>query len=202
MLQLDHLAIACSELDHGVAWAEAALGVTFGSGGAHPRYGTHNRLIGMAEGLYLEVVAIDPDTVPQDQPRWFGLDQFEGPPRLVNWLCRVPDLEAALSEFPELGRAVPMQRGDLRWRISVPDDGSLPEGGALPTLLDWQSPPPGDTLPESGVSLIRLDVLHPEAGEIGARLEGQLQDRRVHFAPSAHSALHATLQTPKGEVSL
>jgi len=201
-MRLDHLAIACTALDEGVAWAEAALGVPFALGGAHARYGTHNRLLGLAGGLYLEVIAVDPQAVPEALPRWFGLDQFAGPPRLANWIVRVDDLDAALAAFPECGAAVAMQRGDLRWRISVPEDGGLPLGAALPTLLHWDSPPPGGTLPASGVSLHRLELRHPEIGRLQARLEPWLEDPRIHFEPSAEPGLGAVLETPKGEVAL
>lgn len=201
-MRLDHLAIACSALEEGVAWAEAALGVAFVPGGAHPRYGTHNRLLGLAGGIYLEVIAVDPQAEPERLPRWFGLDHFAGPPRLVNWICRVDDLAAAGAAFPESGPAVAMARGDLHWRITVPEDGRLPQGGGLPTLLHWDSPPPGDRLPESGVALARLEIRHPEAGRLQARLEPWLEDPRVHFEPSATPALGAVFTTPGGEVAL
>ena len=50
---LDHLAVAGETLAEAVAHAEEALGIALGSGGQHPRYGTHNRLIGLEGGLYL-----------------------------------------------------------------------------------------------------------------------------------------------------
>ena len=37
--------------------------------------GTHNRVLGMAGGMYLEVIAIDPDAAAPERPRWFGLDE-------------------------------------------------------------------------------------------------------------------------------
>ena len=82
-MRLDHLAIGAQTLQEGVAWAEAKLGVSFQAGGTHARFATHNRLLGVADGLYLEVIAADPDATCEG-PRWFGLDTFSGPPRLVN----------------------------------------------------------------------------------------------------------------------
>jgi len=171
MMRLDHLAICAATLEEGVAWAEARLGVRFGPGGQHPRFGTHNRLLGLANGLYLEVIAIDPSATPAQRPRWFGLDAFSGPPRLTNWICRVPDIATACAAFPEVGPALAMTRGDLRWQITVPQDGGLPMGGALPTLITWDSAvPPGERLPPSGLSLRSLVITHPEAGALAQRI--------------------------------
>ena len=61
MLTLDHIAVACTDLAEGTAWAEERLGVKMQTGGKHARYGTHNTLLGLADGLYFEVIAIDPD---------------------------------------------------------------------------------------------------------------------------------------------
>ena len=98
--------------------------------------GTHNRVLGMADGIYLEVIAIDPDAPPPERARWFGLDQgdvrarLEQGPFLAHWAARVEapmDLTRMQAEHPErIAPVIPMTRGDLRWRLTVPDDGSLP----------------------------------------------------------------------------
>ena len=80
-MRLDHLAIACRDLWAGCDWAQAALGVPFGPGGRHARFGTHNRLLGLGPDLYLEVIAPDPDAAPFEGPRWFGLDTPPPVPR-------------------------------------------------------------------------------------------------------------------------
>ena len=58
MYVFDHLVIAAESLEAGVAWAEERLGVSFEVGGQHLRYGTHNALLGLVDGLYLEVIAV------------------------------------------------------------------------------------------------------------------------------------------------
>jgi hypothetical protein len=199
MLTLDHIAVGCAALDAGVAWVEAALGVPLQPGGSHARFGTHNRLLGLADGLYLEVIAVDP-AAPKG-PRWFGLDDFDHPPRLINWICRCDDLDAALADAPDsAGRAVPMQRGDLRWQIAVPDDGSLPEGGAFPTLMTWASGTvhPATRLIQQGCALRRLTVQHPKADVIAARLGTGFSDPRVVFETGEAQGLSAEFDTPHG----
>ncbi|MFV0291902.1 MAG: VOC family protein [Paracoccus sp. (in: a-proteobacteria)] len=36
----------------------------------------------------IELIAIDPAARAPSYLRWFGLDHFTGPPRLISWVCR------------------------------------------------------------------------------------------------------------------
>ncbi|SEP01309.1 Glyoxalase-like domain-containing protein [Salinihabitans flavidus] len=195
---LDHLAVASETLEAAQAHVEEVLGVAMAPGGKHAHFGTHNRLLGLAEGLYLEAIAIDRAAPKPDYPRWFDLDRFTGPPRLANWICRVDDLDAALAGLPEgAGEPVTLERGDLRWRMAVPDDGILPMQGAFPAVLEWEVPnPPGERLDPSGCRLLRLEVIHPEAARLAQLLP--LTDSRVVFE-GGDVALRAVFDTPHGE---
>ncbi len=197
-MRLDHLAIAAETLEEGVAWAEERFGLPFLAGGKHARFGTHNRLLGLEDDLYLEVIAVDPNATSEG-PRWFDLDNFTGPPRLTNWICEPVDFVAALRHGM---RSVPMARGDLRWDMGAPEDGSLPMGGAYPTVLRWHTDtPPGVALPSSGVRLLRLDVSHPDASAIEAQIAAELNDGRVQFH-TGPVGLSATFETPQGQITL
>lgn len=198
MLTLDHLAVACTSLDEGTAWVEEQLGVTLQPGGQHTRYGTHNTLLGLADGLYLEVIAAEPGAVPEADHRWFDLARFTGPPRLANWIFRADDLDTALAKAPAaVGRPRALTRGDLSWQITVPDDGSLPYGGAFPTLIQWAEGThhPADRLPESGCRLVSFEVSHPEADRLKAMMD--LHDDRVTLRHGPF-AMNATFETPHG----
>ncbi|MEL7179166.1 MAG: VOC family protein [Pseudomonadota bacterium] len=194
MLRLDHLAVACTDLAEGTAWVETQLGVKLQPGGQHARYGTHNTLLGLADGLYLEVIAIEPGAVPEAGHRWFDLANFTGPPRLANWLCQTDDITAAPVEA---GPPRALTRGDLSWQITVPDDGSLPFQGGYPTLLQWApgTVHPSARLPDSGCRLVQLEVWHPTAGWIADMLK--LGDPRVVMKRGAFR-LQATIDTPNG----
>lgn len=203
MLELDHVAVLGETLDAAATCAEAALGVALRPGGRHVRYGTHNRLLGLADGLYLEAIAIDPEAPSPPDPRWFGLDAFAGPARLDKWVCRVPDIDAAIAALPGVGRRVDLTRGDLSWSMAVPEDGLLPFDGMCPALIQWHSPvPPGQTLPPSGLRLTRLTVAHPRAGALADLLAPHLADARLRFVEAAAPRLGATLTGPGGEVTL
>jgi hypothetical protein len=197
-LRLDHFAIAAETLEDGVAWAEDRLGVSFLAGGKHARYATHNRLLGLADGLYLEVITADPNA-SCDGARWFGLDKFSGPPRLANWICEPDDFH----EFMVYGmRKVSMERGDLRWDMGVPEDGSMPLGGGFPTILHWHTDkPPGRSLAPSGCALQTLTIAHPQADVIKNSLSSKLTDPRVRFVVAQEIQLSAAFETPRGMVA-
>ena len=145
MVEPDHLVLATRDLDAGTAWLEQRLGIALTAGGRHERMGTHNRLLGLGDNLYLELIAIDPQAPPQGRPRWFGLDRQQAlpadRPRLIHWVARSDDIQGDADACPEaLGEILPMERGDYRWRITVPADGHLPGDGLVPTLIQWNVP--------------------------------------------------------------
>lgn len=195
---LDHLAVAGTTLAEAAAHTEEALGVRLGTGGSHARFGTHNRLIGLEDGLYLEAIAIDPDQQPQQLPRWFDLDNFTGPARLAHWILRAEDLDREQALLPPHARSpVAMQRGGLSWLMTVPQDGVQPFDNVFPSVLQWQSPPPAAGLPQSGCRLRRLTLSHPQAAELRAALDRILADPRIAVEPGA-PALQAEFDTPHG----
>jgi len=198
MLELDHVAVAAVRLEDGRVAVEAALGVGLQPGGRHAHFGTHNLLLGLEDGLYLEVIAIDPDAPAPEHPRWFDLDRFAGRPRPRAWICRTGDLDGFLAEAPEAGRPVALARGDLRWRMAVPGTGVLPFDNAYPAVIEWQEGGhPAKRLAASGCRLARLVVAHPEAAALRARLAPHLRDPRVGFEPGA-PALRVEIDTPHG----
>lgn len=200
-MRLDHLAVGATTLEEAVAHVEDALGVCMGRGGKHAHFATHNQLIGLEDGLYLEAIAVDPSAPPPEYPRWFDLDGFTGPPRIANWICRVDDLEMALANLPAgAGRPVDLARGDLRWRMAVPPDGKLPCDGAFPALIQWQTDQlPGQTLPSCGLRLARLEIAHPEADWL--RQTVPLAEDRVVFVRGKF-AMRALFDGPSGQRQL
>jgi hypothetical protein len=198
MLQLDHLAVVSADLQDGRVAVEKTLGVAMQPGGQHAYFGTRNWLLGLEDGLYLEVIAVDPDAPNPGVTRWFDLDRMQGPPRLGNWVCRSDDLNAALAQHPQAGRPVALARGDLNWRMAVPETGRLPYDNLFPAMMQWDcAAHPDERLAASGCRLQRLVVTHPEAGELSARLAPVLTDERVVFDTGAPGLL-AEIMTPSG----
>jgi hypothetical protein len=206
----DHLVLAAATLAQGVEYISDLTGVTPRPGGKHAAMGTHNALARLGERLYLEVIAIDPQGVKPARPRWFDLDSGDlavdliERPRLVHWVARTSDIEAAVARATEPpGEILPFERGDYRWRITVPADGHRPGKGLVPTLIQWDVPQhPADALPAAGLSLVELAGSHPDPVPIRAALAalGLADALRVTF--DREPRLAAMLRTPRGLVTL
>ena len=199
MLTLDHIAVAAETLEAGVAHVEAALGVTMAPGGEHAEMGTHNRLLSLGPGLYLEVIAVNPEAPPPGQARWFDLDRFTGAPRLTNWIVRTDDLAGVLALAPSgMGTPISFARGPFMWQMAVPPDGCLPFDGAAPALIEWETAlHPADQLPGSGCRLQRIEVSHPEAEALLAAFPALAEMERVEIV-TGERGLAATIETPEG----
>jgi hypothetical protein len=198
-LTLDHLAVAGATLSEAREHVEQALGVALQPGGAHDVFHTHNALLGLEDGLYLEAIAIDPAAPAPGRARWFDLDRLEGPPRLTNWICRADDLEGVLAGLAaDFGAPVALRRGDLSWRMAVPQSGVLPFDNCAPALMQWETHlHPAARLAPRGVRLLRLTVSHPRAAALGEMLSGLLADDRLAFE-AGPARLHAAFVTPHG----
>lgn len=204
---LDHLVITAPSLEAGVEYVCGTLGVTLQAGGEHQRMGTHNYLLKLGDTSYLEVIAIDPKAPRPERSRWFGLDdmQDEQGPRLASWAVRTGDIHAAVAASPvKIGTVEPMSRGDLSWLISIPEDGSLPLDGIAPTLIQWQvETHPARGLRDAGCHLVRLEGVHPAAGQVNRMLaaigfQGEFSVVEAGPEQSSLPCLVAHIQTPAG----
>ena len=148
-LSFDHLAVAGATLEAGIDWVEQRLGVRVPQGGRHPIMNTHNAVMRLGAGVYLEIIAIDPDAGPAEAPRWFSLDDPSmrdrlqvGGPMLVTWIARTSDLAATKAGAKaDIGEVRSMSRGDLRWRIGVRSTSSMPLAGLHPICIEWPEGP-------------------------------------------------------------
>ena len=200
--EIDHLVVTAPTLAGGADFVQRVLGVAPGPGGEHPRMGTHNRLLRLGASAFLEVIAIDPAAPRPGRPRWFGLDALapDHAPRLAAWVARTDDLRGFAGDvLHELGPVETMTRGAREWLITIPADGALALGGALPLLIEWQAPrtPAGAGLPEAGCALAALGLRHPEPARVQALLARMgLADRVAVEAGEA--GLWADIATPSG----
>ena len=164
--ELDHLVVVTPTLAIGAKFVTQVLGVEPQAGGSHPLMGTHNLVLRLGTGSYLEIIAIDPDAPRPNRRRWFALDELpsDASPRLATWVARTSGLDAAADRVARrLGNIETMTRGSLRWRITIPSDGALVQGGLVPSFIEWQSAVhPAASMRESGCSLSMLEAFHPE----------------------------------------
>lgn len=217
--RLDHLVVFASQLERGIQWCEATLGVTPGPGGTHPLMGTHNRLINIASPnfpmAYLEIIAIDPAAESPKHRRWFDMDdanlrrliQVNGP-QLIHFVLAVEELDRKLAYLKTLGidRGVkrhasrPTSGGLLQWQITVREDGQRLFDGCMPTLICWESSHPCQNMPDSGLSLQSLEITHDQDTLLRQALQGLgMEKLGVDHGPAC---IRAQLQTPRGLVTL
>ncbi|SAK49716.1 glyoxalase [Caballeronia hypogeia] len=219
-LKLDHLVIAARTLDEGARFVALKFGVETAPGGAHPLMRTHNRLLNLWGGAYLEVIAIDPLaeslTAESPRPRLFALDDpemqrrlEEHGPQLVHWAARVDRPKSLVrwrEQYPErIAPVAAMSRGGNTWGLTVPDDGAFPAwqgagDGVLPSLIQWDTPRhPSGALPETGIALRALTGFHPDAAAVAEQLEWLGAAHLMRVEPTAGApALVAQFDLPDG----
>ncbi|MEM6679158.1 MAG: VOC family protein [Pseudomonadota bacterium] len=214
MSQIDHLVIGAAALDTAVDWARERFGVAPAARGRHPLMSTHNALWHLAvpgqPDAYLEIVAIDPDVPDPGRPRWFGLDRPETQamlveaPRLLTWQIRPSaGLDAAIGTAGvPTGPALAVTRDALSWRLTVPEDGTMPFGGRFPVMIEWDPgvPTPPETLPPAGLSLESLTLAGDPA--LSAALARVGAEDLVSLGAPEAPPIEAVLTTPAGRVTL
>ena len=211
--ELDHIAIAAQSLEQGVAWLETVFGIQIPYGGEHPQMGTHNHIMQLGDGLYVEIICINPDAPAPNRPRWFNLDdpilqqQLAQQPRLLTWIVRNSDIKSCLALLSfDAGSVHQMRRGDLQWQITIPDDGSLPFDGLFPTLIQWPDiPHPSGKMPDLGCRLLSFDLYHPDVAYFQSVLDPLRLTTHIKFHDLTGEEtpyFQLQFQTPKGVVDL
>src|SRR3712207_3035360 len=92
-VQFDHLVYASRDLPSAVADIARRFGVTPAAGGRHVGVGTHNYLLDLGGGSYLELIGPDPtQEVPAGQALPFGIDTLASP-ALVAFAVKAPAID-------------------------------------------------------------------------------------------------------------
>ncbi|WP_370250573.1 VOC family protein [Nocardioides sp.] len=212
-MRLDHLSYAAGPdgLAATAARIGSLLGCEFADGGVHPRFGTRNMTLALADGTYLEVVeALDhpaSDKAPFGQAvkarsalggGWLG------------WVVAVADIapvETRLGRAAVAGNRHKPDGTELKWK-QIGVNGLLADP-QLPFFIQWESP--AALHPSAGadgaVSLACLEI----AGDpqrvsewLGESVEAPLEDVKVEWvAPhGTPGILAAQVQTPGGLVRI
>ncbi|MEM6343916.1 MAG: VOC family protein [Bacteroidota bacterium] len=203
---IDHLIYTAPDLKTGMDAIEAQLGMRPVIGGQHPLWGTHNALLALGKGIYLEVVAPDPSLAVGERGLW--LEQYYAlRPGLRTWAFRKAAIQAArqiaLQNQIAIGAIEKGQRQKpdaslLRWQLTDPY--KLAFEGALPFLIDWgNSQHPSLAIPSVG-ELLSLEIIHPQ----DSALREALQKLKINIALKAGNQykLSASIQTAGGIIKL
>jgi hypothetical protein len=202
---IDHLVFAAPDLDEGVALIEKRLGVRAAPGGKHVGRGTHNALLSLGNGAYLEIIAPDPEQGEVTMPLPFGLEQG-GRPHLVTWAARAPDIEERFEaaraagysgSLMQMSRELP-DGAVLKWSLTYPPPAQ--GDGLVPFLIRWEpGPHPSETSPP-GCELLELRAEHPEPGELRPLLDAM--GVALEVTNAGEPALVASIRCPKGVVEV
>lgn len=207
--RIDHFTLGTASLEAGQSALAASLGVRLPMGSKHDAMSTHNCVCQAGNESFLELIAIDPDAPDPGRVRWFTLDdpatqaRIAAGPRPLCWVVNTTDLDAVVAASPvDLGEVVFFQRGERTWRLTVPKDGSLPEGGLLPAFIEWSpGPHPSTGQQDLGLSLQTIHLTHPDPASLTATLTALGVDHLAEVSQGART-LSFTLDTPQGTVTL
>ncbi len=161
-MHLDHISYVTSheQLADTVQRLGSRIGGTFIDGGIHPRFGTRNFVLPLANGQYLEVVC--PLDHPASDSSPFGAAvsrrSLEGGGWL-SWVFALEDIrviERRLSRSAILGHRVKPNGQELEWmQIGVL---ATIEDRQLPFFIEWKSAhhPSGDGIPNASIARIEM----------------------------------------------
>ncbi len=149
---LDHAVLAVRDLDAAGAEIERRFGLGSVAGGAHPAWGTGNRIVPLG-ATYLELMAVVDEQAASGS--WFGRHVAEtvaGGEQLLGWVVATDEIEAIGRrlglEVTSGSRARP-DGSTLTWRLAGLEEAMGSNG--FPFFVEWDGPAeahPGSTAVE------------------------------------------------------
>lgn len=211
MLKLDHLTVIAPTLQEGVAHVRACLDLDVPFGQRHAYMGTHNHLLQLGDGVYLEIIALDPDGSAPNRKRWFGLDDqkkvradWDAGRRLRGWVARTDDIDAVLAGREAIfGRKVGLPMEAPSFDFALKDDGSLPLDGAAPSIIDRRGKARSMAgITDLGARLREFWVEHPDPASLVALYRKLDIDRSPISVHGPSLRYCAQMETPSGSKKL
>lgn len=204
-VDVDHLVWAGPDLDRLVEHVTVQTGTTPVYGGRHEGRGTHNYLVGLGPGRYLELLGPDPGQPEPSRPRPMRVDGLTDA-ALVGWAVRTDDIEgrvaAARDRGYDPGDIAEMSRRTsdgtlLTWRLTPPEGGF---DGVVPFVIDWlDSPHPASGL-SSSMTLAGLTLRHPEPDKVSEALTALGLDDVAEVVEDPTPGISAVLTSLRGDV--
>lgn len=205
MLELDHLLWEELRLDEGERRFAERTGVIPAFGGDHPDTGTHNSLLSLGGGRYLEIISLDPAHLRAASLPEQAVLAFK--PKLYTFGVRTHDLALVerlagaggltVSRPHNVSRRVP-DGTILKWQTIVLEKHEFGDFMPFFTRFDGMLHP-SETAPQ-GCNLLEFSVGHPQYQEL-SRLYTALK-LNVPVFESEYPLLLAVVATPKGIITL
>ncbi|MFK7803521.1 MAG: VOC family protein [Anaerolineae bacterium] len=208
----DHIVYFVPNLEEAYETFETNWGVRPKFGGQHVGRGSHNALLSLGNGRYLEIIAPDPNQPTPPNARSFGMDSLSAP-RLVTWAVGTTDIHSAVEQAKaagyDPGAILPSSRmrSDgvlMEWALTRSAEaaaGTTPKGDWLiPFFIDWgQTPHPSGNNP-AGCTLLEVKATHPDPEPIRQMLAAMQVNCAIEKGEQAQ--LIAIVDTPNGKVEL
>jgi hypothetical protein len=207
MLKLDHLTVIAPTLSDGVAHVRACLDLDVPFGQRHGYMGTHNHLLQLGDTVYLEVIALDPDAQPPARARWFGLDNkkaviadWEAGRRLRSWVARTDRMDAVLAGRENIfGKKIALPWTNSSFDFAIPDDGSLPLDGAVPSIIDRRGKARSmANIAGLGARLKSFSLEHPDITCLSEHYQALDIDHPPAMVQGTELRYRALIETPSG----
>lgn len=205
-LNLDHVIFGVRDLESSVEGFAKALGATPTFGGRHESIGTHNAILPLRGGHYLELIAPDPSSPNPPLGVPWGLETLKEP-RLITWAAATQDIDAAVERAKNAGydpgtiidvaRETP-EGERLTWRLTI--SAEFAADGLVPFLIDWGSSPHPSGTSEAVCSIEGFAADHPDPESVKEMLGalGVSLDVESGVVPR----LRGTLVGPSGSITL
>ena len=199
---LDHCVVAIHDLDAGMAAFQSLTGVRPVYGGAHPSLGTHNALVSLGAGCYLEILAPRPGGELHPMVQEVGRFQSLTP---ILWALATDDLvelrrvvqTAGFSvDEPTPGSRVTREGDTLRWSVCLL---GAERPANAPFFIQWEqgtahpalTAPPACSLGVLTIASVDREQLQQLLGAIGHSLT----------VLSGPTRTELSLETPHGTVT-
>ncbi|SIN61147.1 Glyoxalase-like domain-containing protein [Parasphingorhabdus marina DSM 22363] len=162
---VDHILLAVPDLASGSADLGEMLSVEPTPGGEHPDLGTANSLVGLGEGIYLEIIG------PASRDNRGGFAERLAKlthPELIGFAVQTRNIEAVR----EAAKAAGMTTGEIRAGSRKTPDGTMLQWRTMsvidpahdflvPFFIDWGGTPHPSATSVGGPQLISWEVGHP-----------------------------------------
>lgn len=122
-VQVDHIVLGISDLQAGIDTLEELTGVRPVFGGEHPDLGTHNALMSLGTGLYLEILAPRPDA------------------EVVDWLLFLNELSTLTPVMWAIATSDAARTADRLATNGSPTTEVVPGSRTVPdgSILEWKT---------------------------------------------------------------
>ena len=174
---IDHIILGVPNLDEGMRAFETRTGVKPLRGGRHPLRGTENALVSLGGGVYLEIIAPQPEAKANEMVT--ALRALKRP-TLVGWAVHVPEEKDAAAKLasagfkvsaPMPGSRVTPEGKTLEWVTFVVEK---PRGDAVPFFIRWGAATAHPSLTSPGGCTMTSFAIADPAGDELSKLLGAL----------------------------